>query len=149
MAAAAVPRPPRCPTPDTEAHNNQPTCFATDRCVKSTRKIPVLLLIILLNTQRVDDDDTVAGNNDACSFVWGVSGGFDAIASSYGPIGSIPWLSFGGGGEECSQNMGNTEAILGEQKSYILTLGRQYCRANPIPKRRPNRVRAASPMVLV
>ena len=57
----------------------------------------------------------VAGN-DACSFVWGISGGFDAIKLSYGPIGSIPWLGSGGGGEEGKQNMGNTEAILGGQK---------------------------------
>jgi len=26
---------------------------------------------------------------------------------SYGPIGSIPWLSSGGGGEEGKQNMGD------------------------------------------
>jgi hypothetical protein len=74
----------------------------------------LLLLIILLNTQCVDIDDAVAGN-DACSFVWGISGGFDAIDSSYGPIGSAPWLGSGGGGEEGKQNMGNAEAILGGQ----------------------------------
>ena len=32
---------------------------------------------------------------------------------SYGPIGSIPSLSSGGGGEEGSQNMGDAEAIWG------------------------------------
>ncbi len=66
-------------------------------------KIIILLLIALLNTQRVDDDDAIAGNNDACSFVWGISGGFYKIDSFYGTIGSIPWLGSGGSGEEGSQ----------------------------------------------
>ena len=50
-------------------------------------KISLLLLIILLNTKRIGNDDAVAGNK-ACSFVL-----------SYGPIGSIPWLGFGGGSD--------------------------------------------------
>ena len=82
-------------------------------------KISFLLLITLLNTQRVDDDDAIAGNNDACSFVWGISSGFDAIDSSHGTIGSIPWLGSGGGGEEGSQNMGSAEAIWGGQQITI------------------------------
>ncbi len=79
-------------------------------------KISLLLLITLLNTQRVDDDDAIAGNNNACSFVWGISGGFDAIDSSHGTIGSISWLGSGGGGKEGSQNMGSAEAIWGGAK---------------------------------
>ncbi len=80
-------------------------------------KISLLLLITLLNTQRIDDDDVIAGNNDACSFNWGISGGFNAIDLSHGTIGSIPWLGSGGGGKEGSQNMGGAEAIRGGQKS--------------------------------
>ncbi len=82
-------------------------------------KMSLLLLITLLNTQGVDEDDTIAGNNNACSFVWGISGGFDTIDLSYGTIGSIPWLGGGGGGEEGSQNMGGAEAIRGGQKITI------------------------------
>ena len=82
-------------------------------------KISLLLLITLLNTQRVDDNDAIADNDDACSFVWGISGGFDAIDSSHETIGSIPWLGSGGGGEEGSQNMGGAEAIWGGQKITI------------------------------
>jgi len=58
----------------------------------------------------------VVAGNDACSFVWGISCGFDAIDASYGPIGSIPWLGSGGSGEEGKQNMGDTGAILGGRK---------------------------------
>ena len=80
-------------------------------------KLSLLLLIrLVLYTQRVNDDDAVAGN-EARSFVWGTSGGFDAIASSYEPIGSIPWLGSGGGGEEGSQNMGGAEANTCHKKS--------------------------------
>jgi hypothetical protein len=84
-------------------------------------------LITLLNTQRIDDDDTIAGNDDACSFVWGISGGFDAIDSSHGTIGSIPWLGSGGGGEEGSQNRGGAEAIWGGAKNHdkMLSLTKQ------------------------
>ncbi len=74
-----------------------------------------LILSTLLNTQRVVIDDAVADNN-ACSFVWGISSGFGAINLSYGPIGSIPWLGSSSGGKEGKQNMGNTEAILGGRK---------------------------------
>ncbi len=80
-------------------------------------KISLLLLITLLNTQRVNDDDAIAGNDDACIFVWGISSGFDAINLSHGTFGSIPWLGSGGGGKEGSQNMGGAEAIWGGQKS--------------------------------
>ena len=80
-------------------------------------KISLLLLITLPNTQRVDDDDALAGNNDACSFVKGIYGGLDAIDSSYGTIGSIPWLGSCSGDEEGSQNMGGAEAIVGGNKS--------------------------------
>ena len=45
----------------------------------------LLLLISLLCAQRVDGDDAVAGD-DACSRVWALSGGSDAIGPSYGPI---------------------------------------------------------------
>ena len=114
MAAAIVPRPPWCPTPGTDAHNSHPTCYTTSLSLK-LEKISLLLLIILLNTQHVNIDDAFAGN-DTCSFVLGISGGFDAIDSSYGPIGSIPWLDSSGGGEEGKQNMGNAEVILGGQK---------------------------------
>ncbi len=44
-------------------------------------------------------------------------GGLDAIDSSYGTIGSIPWLGSGGGDKEGSQNMGGAEAIWGGKKS--------------------------------
>jgi hypothetical protein len=65
-------------------------------------------------------DGAVAGN-EACSFVWGISGGFDAIDLSYGPIGSIPWLGSGGGGkEEGSQNMGGAEAIWGGKNDHFM-----------------------------
>ena len=69
----------------------------------------------ILNTQRVNIDDAVAGN-DACSFVWCISGGFDTIDSSYGLIGSILWLGSGGGGKEGKQNMGDAKAIFWGQK---------------------------------
>ena len=50
------------------------------------KKISLLLLITLLNTQRVDVDDAIADNGDACSFVWGISDGFNAIDLSHGTI---------------------------------------------------------------
>jgi hypothetical protein len=82
-------------------------------------KISLLLFITLINTQCVEEDDAIAGNDDACSFVWGISGGLDAIDLSYGTIGSIPWLGSGGSGEEGSQNMGGAEAIWGGAKITI------------------------------
>ncbi len=82
-------------------------------------KISLLLFITLLNTQRVDNDDAITGNDNACSFVWGISGGFNAIDLSHGTIGSIPWLGSGGGGKEGSQNIGGAEAIWGGQKIRI------------------------------
>ena len=76
-------------------------------------------MIILVNTQRVNINDAIAGN-DACSFVWGISGGFNAIDLSYGPIGSIPWVGSGGGGEEGKQNMGGTVGLWRHSGVFLL-----------------------------
>jgi hypothetical protein len=90
-----------------------------DRSMLLNLEKNIFTLITLLNTQCVDDDDAIAGNDNACSFVWGISGGSNAIDSFHGTIGSIPWLGSGGGGKEGSQNMGGAEAIWGGQKIMI------------------------------
>jgi hypothetical protein len=56
----------------------------------------LLLLFSLLCAQRVDNNDVVAGN-DACSHVWTICGGSDAIVLSYGPIVIVLSLGFRGG----------------------------------------------------
>ena len=66
-------------------------------------------------------DNNVVASNDACSWVWAVSGGSDTIVLSYEPIGIVRELGSSGsvGGKEGSQNIGHAEAILGSQQWWI------------------------------
>ena len=50
-------------------------------------------------------------DNDAHSCVWAVSGGSDTMGLSYGPIGIVVSLGFGGHGEGGSRNVGGAAAI--------------------------------------
>ena len=50
-------------------------------------------------------------DDDARSHKWAVSGGSNAIGSSYGPIGIVVSLGSGGRGEEGSRNVGGATAI--------------------------------------
>jgi len=47
-------------------------CFATGFVVKSRKNIFIITIIYTSHKQRIDDNDAVAGNNNACSFIWGI-----------------------------------------------------------------------------
>ena len=60
-------------------------------------------------------------DDEARSHKWAVSGGSDAIGSSYGTIGIVASLGSGGRGEEGSRNVGGASSRLGGQ------LGECWC----------------------
>ena len=59
-------------------------------------------------------------DDDARSHIWAVSGGSNTIGLSYGPIGIVMSLGFGGRGEKGSQNVGGAAVIRAVQQRDML-----------------------------